>query len=51
MHTAVYMSQVKSRKKVKIHIGAMNHMTPKVWVVLQSVDYAATNVGKKYPSP
>jgi hypothetical protein len=34
-----------------IHIGTMNHITPMVWVVLQSVDYAATHVGKKYPSP
>jgi hypothetical protein len=52
MHTAVYMSQVKRRKKQgKIHIEAMNHMSPKVWMELHSVDYAATHVGKKYPSP
>jgi hypothetical protein len=27
----------------------MNHITPKMWVGLQSVDYAVTHVGKKYP--
>jgi hypothetical protein len=56
MHIAVYESHVQKRCQTKkylgeIHIGTMNHITPKVWVGLQSVDYAATHVGKKYPSP
>jgi hypothetical protein len=52
MHTAVYMSRVeilKTKKLGEIHIGTMNHKTPKVWVGVQSVDYVATHVGKKYP--
>jgi dihydroxyacetone kinase len=54
MHTAVYMSRIESQKTKKlgeIHIGAMNHNSPKVWVVLQSADYVVTHVGKKYLSP
>jgi hypothetical protein len=38
-------------KKGEIHIETMNYITPKERVELQSVDYAATHVGKKYPSP
>jgi hypothetical protein len=52
MHTTVLsVSSSKKEKKLgKIHIEAIKHMTPKKWVGLQSVDYAATHVGKKYPS-
>jgi hypothetical protein len=47
MHTAVHMSQAK--QKGKIHIVASNCKSHKEKVGDQSVDYAATHVGKSIP--
>jgi hypothetical protein len=35
----------------EIHIETMKYKTPKVWMEVQSVDYVATHVRKKYLSP
>jgi hypothetical protein len=54
MHTAIQKSQgltKKMKKKMKYISMLSNCRSPKVKVEDQSVDYAATHVGKKYPSP
>jgi formyltetrahydrofolate hydrolase len=44
-------SQESDKTKLgEIHIEAIKYKTPKRWVGLQSIDYDATHVGKKYPS-
>jgi hypothetical protein len=45
-------SEMSDKTKLgEIHIETMKYKMPKVWMGLQSVDYAANHVGKKYPSP
>jgi hypothetical protein len=53
MHTAVqYLGYHKYESKQAKYISSMsNYRSPKVKVEDQSIDYAATHVGKKYPSP
>lgn len=52
MHTAVYKSQgIQKKEKGGIHIETRNCKTPMKQVELQSIGYAATHVGKNYPSP
>jgi hypothetical protein len=52
MHTAVQESRVSMNKKTVKYISIMsNCSSPKVKEEDQSVDYASTYVGKKYPSP
>jgi hypothetical protein len=54
MHTTVSKSQKAQHTKMTMakYISIMNNCrTPKEIKVVQSVDYAAIHVGKKYPSP
>jgi hypothetical protein len=50
-HSCSSLQNEQNIKKAEIHTETMNYITPKEMVELQSVDYAVTHVGKKYPSP
>jgi hypothetical protein len=50
-HSCSSLQNEQNIKKGEIHLETMNCRAPKERVELQSVDYAATHVGKKYPSP
>jgi hypothetical protein len=51
MHTAVQFTNPKQKKEAKYISIASNCKFPKKIVKVQSVDYAAIHVGKKYPLP